>query len=210
MSNKIENISNKSGGIREGAGRKVGTGKFGESTSVIRVPTSQTPVIKDFLVAYQRKKTISILDSARIFEIPENSPKLVEIPLYSSKVPAGFPSPADDHIEKRLDTNEYLIDQENATFFATVEGESMIDAGLLPGDKAVVDKSKRPVNGDIVVALIYGENTIKTFHRKRDGSIQLLPANPKFKPIEITEDMGFEVWGVVISSFRRYRKKSKR
>ena len=68
----------------------------------------------------------------------------VYLPLFGSKVPAGFPSPADDHVEKRLDANEFLIDQQDATYFVTIQGESMIIAGLLSGDKAVVDRSKQP------------------------------------------------------------------
>ena len=190
------NIQAPRGGKRHNAGRKTGTGKFGEATTVVRVPTSQTPVIKDFLKAYQRKQLKIDLDVIDEFELPALSPKLFELPLFSSKVPAGFPSPAEDHVEKRLDTNDFLIDQIDATFFVTIQGESMLDAGLLPGDKAVVDRSKIPVIGDIVLAVVDGEYTIKTLNRKKDGSPRLLPANDKFKPIEIEEGMSFEVWGV--------------
>jgi len=208
MSIKIENISSKLGGIREGAGRKIGTGKFGESTSVIRIPSSQTPVIQDFLAAYKRKKLSADLDAINEFEQPALNPRAIDIPLFLSKVPAGFPSPAEEHVEKRLDPNDFLIDQEDATFFATIQGESMIDVGLLPGDKAVVDRSKTPVIGDIVVAMVNGEYTIKTLSRKKDGAPRLLPANDKFKPIDIEEGMDFEIWGVVTGSFRRFRKKN--
>lgn len=193
---------------RPGAGRKTGTGKFREVTSVVRIPSSQAPVIEDFLATYKRKKLSENLDVISDFEFPALNPKLLELPLFSSKVPAGFPSPAEDHVEKRLDINDFLIDQEDATFFVTIQGESMLDAGLLPGDKAVVDRSKTPVIGDIVLAIVNGEYTIKTLSRKKDGSPRLLPANEKFKPIEIEEDMSFEVWGVVTGSFRRFRKKS--
>lgn len=196
------------GGSRTGAGRKAGTGAFKEPTDVLRVPSSQTPVIKDFLAAYKRKKLTIDLDAVSQFEIPALSPKLLELPLFSSKVPAGFPSPAEEHVEKRLDTNDFLIDQEDATFFVTIQGESMLDVGLLPGDKAVVDRSKTPVIGDIVLAVVNGEYTIKTLSRKKDGAPRLLPANEKFKPIDIEEGMTFEVWGVVTGSFRRFRKKS--
>lgn len=208
MKNKLEDENKKHGGLREGSGRTAGTGKFRETTTVVRVPASQTPVIKDFLEAYQRKQLKSDLDVIGDFELPVLSPKLLELPLFSSKVPAGFPSPAEEHIEKRLDTNDFLIDQEDATFFVTIQGESMLDAGLLPGDKAVVDRSKTPVIGDIVLAVVNGEYTIKTLSRKKDGTPRLLPANEKFKPIDIEEGMSFEVWGVVTGSFRRFRKKS--
>ena len=129
------------------------------------------------------------------------------IPLFSTKVRAGFPSPADDHVEQRLDVSDYLIDQVDATFFVTIQGQSMIDVGLMPGDKVVVDKSKSAVVGDIVLAVVDSEFTIKTLSRNKDGSIRLLPANSSgvYKPIEITESTQFEVWGVVTGSFRRFK-----
>jgi DNA polymerase V len=198
---------NKRGGSREGAGRKAGTGKFQEPTSVLRIPESQAPVIKDFLSAYQRKKLSINLDSVSAFELPSIIPSTIELPMFSSKVSAGFPSPADDHIEKRLDPNDFLIDQKDATFFVTIQGQSMIDVGLLPGDKAVVDRSKKVNIGDIVLAVVDGEFTIKTLSRSQDGNARLLPANSSgaYSPIEIKEGMSFEVWGVVIGSFRRFR-----
>ena len=129
------------------------------------------------------------------------------IPLFLTKVRAGFPSPADDHVEQRLDVSEYLIDQVDATFFVTIQGQSMIDVGLVPGDKVVVDKSKSAVVGDIVLAVVDSEFTIKILSRNKDGSIRLLPANSSgaFKFIEITESTQFEVWGVVTGSFRRFK-----
>lgn len=207
----MNDSSKKSGGFREGAGRKSGTGTFGEPTEVIRVPVSQKSVIRDFLQAYARKQASKErtfqMDAVNEFSVLSASPTRVEIPLFNSKVPAGFPSPADDHVEKRLDPSEYLIDQQDATFFVTIQGESMLDAGLLPGDKAVVDRSKVPAIGDIVLAIVDGEFTIKTLSRKKDGSPRLLPANDsgRYQPIEITGEMQFEVWGVVIGSFRRFR-----
>jgi DNA polymerase V len=127
--------------------------------------------------------------------------------LFSSKVPAGFPSPAEEHIEKRLDPNDFLIDQKDATFFVTIQGYSMIDVGLMPNDVAVIDRSKIATIGDIVLALVDGEYTIKILNRKKDGTPRLLPANNTgaFAPIEIKDGMTFEVWGVVISSFRRFK-----
>jgi len=203
MSN--DKIHSSRGGLREGAGRRVGSGKFREPTSVVRIPTSQKTVIKDFLAAYQKKRLNTDLDAVTEFEMLSPSRAELSLPLYSSKVSAGFPSPAEEHVEKRLDPNEFLIDQEDATFFVTIQGYSMVDVGLLPGDKAVVDRSKRANIGDIVLAVLNGEFTIKTLSRGKDGTIRLLPANKDFKPIEITEEMNFEVWGVVTGSFRRFR-----
>jgi len=198
---------NNRGGSRNGAGRKAGTGKFREPTSVIRIPESQAPVIKDFLASYQRKRLRNSFDAVSDFELPPVILSTIELPIFSSKVSAGFPSPADDHIEKRLDPNDFLIDQKDATFFVTIQGQSMIDIGLLPGDKAVVDRSKKANIGDIVLAVVDGEFTIKTLARSQDGIARLLPANSigSYSPIEIKEGMNFEIWGVVIGSFRRFR-----
>lgn len=203
MTNEKQNSSR--GGMRLGAGRKVGTGKFREPTSVVRIPTSQEPVIRDFLAAYQKKRLNMDMDAVTEFELPSLHTVPVNLPLYSSKVSAGFPSPAEEHVEKRLNPNDFLIDQEDATFFVTIQGYSMIDVGLMPGDKAVVDRSKTPNIGDIVLAVLNGEFTIKTLGRHKSGAPRLMPANKDFKPIEITEEMQFEIWGVVTGSFRRFR-----
>lgn len=200
--------SNTLGGKREGAGRKLGSGKFAEATTVVRLPASQVPVVKDFLAAYQRKKLLSDLDVVGDMSLPSLDSQPIKLPLFLSKVPAGFPSPAEEHVEKRLDPSEFLIDQKDATFFVTIQGYSMIDVGLLPGDKAVVDRSKIATIGDIVLAIVDNEFTIKTLNRKKDGTPRLLPANSTgaFAPIEIKEGMNFEIWGVVTGSFRRFKK----
>lgn len=205
--NDDHTLLSKRGGKRSDAGRKLGTGKFGEPTTALRIPSSQEPVIKDFLAAYQRKKLLADLDAIVEFEFPLMDTQPISLPLYSSKVSAGFPSPAEEHVEKRLDPSEFLIDQKDATFFVTIQGFSMIDIGLLPGDKAVIDRSKLASVGDIVLAVLDGEFTIKTFARKKDGALRLLPANSSgaYSPIEITEDMSFEIWGVVTGSFRRFK-----
>jgi DNA polymerase V len=202
MNSKKINTSH--GGFRDGAGRKVGSGKFREPNSVVSIPTSKAPIIKDFLAAYQKKRLNTDLDAVSDFELPSLHHVQVSLPLYSSKVSAGFPSPAEEHVEKRLNPNDFLIDQEDATFFVTIQGFSMMDVGLLPGDKAVVDRSKTSNIGDIVLAVINGEFTIKTLAKNKSGAPRLLPANKDFKPIEITEEMQFEIWGVVTGSFRRF------
>jgi DNA polymerase V len=125
--------------------------------------------------------------------------------LYSSRVAAGFPSPADDHVEKRLDLNEYLIKQADATFFVRIKGESMIDAGIFDNDVAIVDRSRVASVGDVVLAVVDGEFTIKSLAKSKDGTPRLLPANSKFSPIEILEGMQFEIWGVVTGSVRKFK-----
>lgn len=202
----------KVGGARAGSGRKVGTGKFQEPTVVMRVPTSQKPVISDFLAAYARKQQDSTfkldIDAIAGFEFPNLQPNPIKIALFNSKVPAGFPSPADDHIEKRLDPSEFLIDRVESTFFVTIQGYSMIDEGLLPGDRAVVDRSKLVETGDIVLAIVDGEFTIKKLAKTKEGRPILMPANSsgEYKPIEVTQHMQVEIWGVVTGSFRRFKK----
>lgn len=203
--------SNTHGGRRIGAGRKKGT-VIKEPTAVMRIPESQKPVIADFLKAYRRnqsthKQSTHLVDQPTVFERPTIAPAKRHWPLFSSKVAAGFPSPADEHVEKRLDPNEFLIDDEEATFFVTIQGYSMIDSGLLPGDKAVVDRSKTASLGDIVLAVVDGEFTIKLLAKTKQGNPRLLPANHsgEYQPIEIKEGMQFEIWGVVTGSFRRFK-----
>jgi len=197
--------------VSTGPGRKVGSGKFKEPTTVVRIPVSQKPVVTDLLETYARKQLQGLfklnLDIVENFELPPLQTQSLDIPLFNSKVPAGFPSPADDHVEQRLDPNQFLVDQKEATFFVTIQGESMIDVGLLPGDKAVVDRSKLASIGDIVVAIVDGDFTIKILNRTKSGNPRLLPANAsgKYTPIEIKEHMQFEVWGVVTGSFRRFK-----
>lgn len=126
---------------------------------------------------------------------PEISVPL-EIPLAESGVHAGFSSPADDFLEGSLDLNRLVIRHPEATFFARVEGDSMKDEGIVEGDILVVDKSIEPYDGCLAVAVIDGEFTLKRVRMEPD-KILLVPANPKYKVIEIFPDNEFSVWGVV-------------
>ncbi len=199
------------GGKRENAGRPTGQGKYGESTVTMRIPQSQTATVKSFLEAWQRKKAESGGDTAVTevdeFLTPAISEQPTLLPLFSTKVAAGFPSPADDHVEKQLDVSEFLIDHAASTFFVTIKGDSMIDVGLLPGDKVVVDRSKTPGIGDIVLAVVDREFTIKILDHGANRMPRLLPANSTgaYKPIHIRPDTQFEIFGVVIGSFRRFK-----
>lgn len=193
-----------------GGGRKIGTGTYKESTSVIRVPDSQKSVIADFLEAYaKRQRTNAIKDNLDVvdeFTQPASELGSLSLPLYQSKVPAGLPSAADSDVESRMDPNEYLITDAKDTFFVTIQGESMIEAGLLPGDKAVVQRHKQASIGDIVLAMIDGEFTVKTLAKQPNGMPKLLPANSsgQYSPILIQTKMAFEIWGVVTGSFRKF------
>ncbi|MCW9039846.1 MAG: translesion error-prone DNA polymerase V autoproteolytic subunit [Rhodospirillales bacterium] len=128
------------------------------------------------------------------------------LPLLSSVVPAGFPSPAEDFVEGRLDLNEHLIHHPAATFIVRVEGESMIGAGVHPGDLLVVDRSLEPRHGDVVIAVLNGELTVKRLE-KRAGRCFLSPANPVFPPIEIGDGMDCVIWGVVSSAIHQFNRR---
>lgn len=212
-SNKISNMStppNTHGGKRPGAGRKPGS-HTKEPSKVVRVPVSVADNVRDFVSLLNKKneqhRFQQSIDSVGEFSLPTTNPSEISLPLFSSKVPAGVPAAADDHIEKRLDPNDFLIDDRDSTFFVTIQGYSMVDTGLLPGDKAVVDRARVATMGDIVLAMVNGEFTIKQLGKTKAGKPRLLPANAsgEFLPIEITEEMQFEIWGVVTGSFRRFR-----
>lgn len=119
-----------------------------------------------------------------------------ELPIYLESVSAGFPSPAEDYVEGKLDLNEHLIKNPTATFFVRVTGNSMEGAGIYSGDTLIVDRSINPKHGSVVIAVVNGELTVKRLSKK-NNKITLYPENTNYKPIEITMDMEFEVWGVV-------------
>lgn len=120
---------------------------------------------------------------------------------------AGFPSPAEDYLHESLDFNRDLIRHPEATFYGRVAGDSMQDAGICEGDIAVIDRSVEPQDGDVIVAYINGEFTIKFLdltHRK-DGYIELRPSNKNYNPIRIDDSDNFEVWGVVVWTIKAWR-----
>lgn len=119
-----------------------------------------------------------------------------EQPLFSDKVAAGFPSPATDYKEGKLDLNEKLVRNPAATFFVRVSGDSMTGAGIHDGDLLVVDRSLEPRDKKVVIAVINGELTVKRI-RIKNKKVTLLPENENYPNLEITEDMDFEIWGVV-------------
>lgn len=122
--------------------------------------------------------------------------KRVLLPFCLNLIPAGFPSPADDYIDKKLDLNEFLVKHPAATFFMKVQGDSMINAGINSGDILIVDKAMEALPGKVVVAVLDGEFTVKRLERS-GGRVRLVPENDAYPVIEIKEDMSFEIWGVV-------------
>ncbi len=161
------------GGRRPGAGRPEGSGRYGEKTRVMRVPASMADGVRDYLESGGYR-----------------------IPLYQSKVSAGFPSPADDYVEGQLDLNEHLIKNPPATFFVRATGESMLGAGIFPDDLLIVDRSVEPRHGSVVIAVLDGELTVKRLH-KTTKKIALLPENPAYSEIPVNEESELNIWGVV-------------
>jgi DNA polymerase V len=121
-------------------------------------------------------------------------------PLILYRVSAGFPSPAEDYVEGRIDLNRDLIRHPLSTFYIRVAGDSMIGAGIMPGALLVVDRAVEAHDGHIVVARINDELCVKTLSLAEDGKIWLLSENDHYQPIEIKEGMEFEVWGRVLYS----------
>jgi DNA polymerase V len=124
------------------------------------------------------------------------------LPLDGIKVSAGFPSPAADYEDKRLDINEYLVRNPVSTFFFPVQGESMQGAEIFDGDILVVDRSVRARHGHIVIAFVNGERLVKRLYR-RGGRVALIAEHPAYPPLEIRDGMELEVWGVVVGKFKR-------
>jgi len=127
----------------------------------------------------------------------------IELPLVEATISAGFPSPADDYSEARLDLNKELITNESATFYARVRGDSMTLAGISDGDLLIIDKSKTPVNGSIVVCLIEGEFTVKRLNKK-GNQFYLMPENDKYQPIKIKPENDVTIWGVVTYTIKKH------
>ncbi|CAN7636613.1 translesion error-prone DNA polymerase V autoproteolytic subunit [Acidovorax sp. LjRoot129] len=129
---------------------------------------------------------------------------LLELPLAGATVRAGFPSPAEDFAVDRLDLASILITHPQATYFIGVRGDSMQGVGIFDRDLLVVNRALRPTHNDVVVAVIDGEFTCKTYWR-RNGRVKLVAANPTFPDIVPKDGQVIEVWGVVTATIKRFR-----
>lgn len=168
------------GGARKGAGRPKGQGRYSEPTKVLRVP-------------------LSLVDAVQNYD-PSMRPTL---PLYSARVQAGYPMPADEHMDDRVDLHAYLVDNPADTFLVHATGDSMKDAGIPDGTLLVVDRRVKPANGKIVVAAMDGQVTVKYLIMKH-GKPFLMPANPAFHEIPINSETGVTIWGVVTKSIQSH------
>ncbi|MDO5581742.1 MAG: translesion error-prone DNA polymerase V autoproteolytic subunit [Planctomycetia bacterium] len=167
------------GGKRKGAGRPKGTGKFGETTKAVRLPVSKIKTIMNFI---ERKSLC--------------------FPLYTNQVQAGFPSPAEDVPAEKIELGTYLIQNPASTFFVKVAGESMTGAGIFPEDLLIVDRSLKASNGDVVVAVVNGEFTVKRLFISQK-KVELRPENKKFSPITFNDADEVNIWGVVKNVIHR-------
>ena len=174
MASASSSASKGRGGARPGAGRPTGQGRYGEATKPVRLP-------------------ISMIDEVLEYVATGGSQAL---PIFSCAVAAGFPSPADDHLEGSLDLNDHLIKHPAATFFVRVSGDSMIKAGIHEDDILVVDRSLEARHGKIVIAAIDGQLTVKRLHHK-SGQTMLMPENDRYDPIPVTDETNMVIWGVV-------------
>lgn len=165
-----------------------------EPTTIVRLPIPVASIAKRVA-----NGTLGFGDLNAFFSVEARDHTTV--PLVASRVAAGFPSPADDYLDRALDFNELLISNPSATFAVRIAGESMTGAGLFPGDIAVVDRSVAPFNGCVVLALVDNEFTIKRY-RKKAGGVVLQAENKAFKDIIVPEDSAFEIWGVVRHAVR--------
>lgn len=129
----------------------------------------------------------------------ETLPKMAEEGIH-----AGFPSPATDYMTQAIDLNKELVRHPAATFYGRVVGDSMIDDGVEEGDILVIDKALTPVDGDMAVCFVDGEFTLKRLHISEDA-LSLMPANPKYPVIRITEGVDFKMWGVVTYVIKKIR-----
>lgn len=194
------------GGVRENAGRKA---QFNEPTKVIRVPESQVNFIKNWLLNNVKTNNLTDFNSKlNVQQVHPNNDKIYHIPLATERVAAGFPSPAQDDIEQALDLNEYLIRNENATFIVKANSLSMLDAGIDINDPLIVDRSISAKSGDIVIALIDNDFTVKRLmidSQFQPPKVWLKAENPDYQNIYIEDGQELVIWGVVTYNLKRMR-----
>ncbi len=185
--------------------RKLKGSRYCQSLPHIQNPTNMVVVN----IGKWTKDQVSVLaESVRDIYLPDMSTKL-ELPLQNCSVPAGFPSPAEDYVEHRLDLNSYLVTHPAATFFVRASGNSMTGANIHDGDLLIVDRALEATHGEIVIAVVQGEITVKRLHYLR-GEIALIPENDNYQTIFINEHSELHIWGVVTNVIHSVRQKSRK
>lgn len=189
MPNKPKSVTKLThGGARTGAGRP---SSLGGPTTVMRVPSHLKPQISQYIQA-----TVKQLPLPPEVFCPDPDAPVRDFLLFADKVAAGFPSPATDYQERRLDLNQMLVAHPETTFFLRAKGLSMLGAGIHDGDVMVVDRLIEPAHGHVVIAVVDGEFTVKRLYRQGQV-IKLMAENPDFPDITFKEWQELLVWGVV-------------
>lgn len=195
------------GGARAGAGRPKGQGRWGEPTTTVRVPQSQVSAIKNWLDELADLNSVinnpqglpdpdQLATAGLTRLLPSEINSMLPLVLYSGRIAAGFPSPADDYADERIDLNRHLIRHKEATFFLRVQGDSMLGAGIHDGDLLIVDRAITATDGKVVIAALDGELTVKRLSL-RGEVVRLVPENPAYPVIEVNQDQDLVIWGVV-------------
>jgi DNA polymerase V len=170
---------------------------------MIQLESHKSPPISEHLrlwnqsQRYKKKRRLKLfgpMDMNDVFRGKISSS--LQVPLFESRVQAGFPCPTDEYSEGSLDLNDYLLPHKETTFFVRVTGDSMINVGIFPGDMLVVDRSLTPTYGKIVIALLNGEMTVKRLEKFKNR-LFLCAENEDYPDIKITEEDHFAIWGVV-------------
>lgn len=151
------------------------------------------------------QKITKIADSTVLEFYTASVSTRIHLPFFDGGIAAGFPSPAQDYIDLKIDLNTELVNNPSSTFYARVKGSSMQDAGIMDGDILVIDKSLEPRDGDTVVCFIDGEFTLKYIKIEVDA-VYLIPANSKFQILKVTNDNNFCIWGIVTFSIKKHKK----
>lgn len=131
------------------------------------------------------------------------------LPFADEGIQAGFPNPAQDYLDIAIDLNKELVHNPSSTFYGRVRGDSLIYADVQEGDVVIIDKSLTPIEGDLIVAFIDGDFTLKFIHKEND-SIWLMPANNAYEPIKVSADNDFMIWGIVTYTIRNNRTRRRR
>ncbi len=189
------------GGKREGAGRKKLSNKYKEQTRPLRIPLSLLPMVE---VLLQKKTQSHRLSECNTTFIPNPEALSLERPFFLNAVSAGMPLPADDHVDYSLDLNTHLISNPSTTFFVRVAGDSMTGANIFDSDLLVVDRNPKPRSGDIVIAVVNGDLTVKRFLPSAHMVI-LKAENPEYEDIHINDNTDFTIWGVVMHIIHKTR-----
>jgi DNA polymerase V len=192
--------------IRQGKVRKLRTGRRDRVFPSLRQLPTNKVVIN--INSWTKEQVCGLAESVREVYVPDFRTKL-ELPLQNCSVPAGFPSPAEDYVEHKIDLNSYLVTHPAATFFVRASGNSMTGANIHDGDLLIVDRALEATHNDIVIAVVHGEITVKRLHYLR-GEVALIPENDSYKKIFINEHSELHVWGVVTNVIHCVRPKSRK